>query len=68
MAKLYRDESIKQQIAKSIGPAPWYWNTLPEFIDSEGNKLTWSFSGTEGPNAYLVSLSQHDNPNNQKQF
>lgn len=57
MINLSRDEDISLQISKTIGPAPWYWNTFPDIKTASGKILKWSFLGAEGEGAYVVDLA-----------
>ena len=54
--------SIRQQLARTVGPAPWYWNTFPEFHSAAGQRFIWTHHGSEGPVGYVVSLSQEHEP------
>jgi hypothetical protein len=42
---------------RSIGPAPWYWETFPALNLPSGERLVWTHHGQEGAIGYLVSLS-----------
>jgi hypothetical protein len=55
--------SIRQQLERSIGPAPWYWKTFPEFRSAAGQRFVWTHHGAEGPVGYVVSLSPEEEPN-----
>ncbi len=63
MAEINSDR-LKQILAGTVGPAPWYWKTFPE-IDSAGRRFAWSHHGEEGALAHLVTLNveeQRDQP------
>lgn len=44
-------------LSKTIGPAPWYWETFPSFRSLAGQQLVWMHHGEQGPIAHLVTLS-----------
>jgi len=47
---------IKDLLAKTIGPTPWYWNTFPSFQSLAGQRFVWTHHGSEGPIGHLVTL------------
>jgi hypothetical protein len=49
--------SIRQQLERTVGPAPWYWKTFPEFRSAAGQKFDWTHHGEQGPVGYVVSLA-----------
>ena len=49
-------ERLREQLASTIGPAPWYWKTFPAITSSSGQRLVWTYHGESGPLGYLVSL------------
>ena len=53
--------ALKEQLARTVGPAPWYWKTFPE--TASGQKLTWKHHGDQGALAYVVSLAAEDQTN-----
>lgn len=53
-----------QALQKTIGPAPWYWNTFPTITSSVGREYGWKFWGKEGVFAYLVLFYALDDPDN----
>jgi hypothetical protein len=55
--------ALKEQLARTIGPAPWYWNTFPSILTASGQRLSWKHHGEEGALAYVVSLSAEDETN-----
>jgi hypothetical protein len=57
----YSLSSIRQQLERTVGPAPWYWKTFPA-IPAEGEPLLWTHHGDEGPVGYVVSLAREQEP------
>ena len=53
--------SIRQQLERTVGPAPWYSKTFPEF-QSQQKRLVWTHQGDQGPVAYVVSLASEHEP------
>ena len=53
---------IRQQLERTVGPAPWYWKTFPAFQSSSGQRFVWTYHGDQGPVAYLVTLSLEQEP------
>jgi hypothetical protein len=49
--------SIRQQLERTVGPAPWYWKTFPAFRSLSGQRFVWTHHGDQGPVAYVVSLA-----------
>ncbi len=49
--------SLKEQLKRTIGPAPWYWNTFPPVTATSGQRLVWKHHGEQGSLAYVVSLA-----------
>ena len=54
--------SIRQQLERTVGPAPWYWNTFPAFQSLAGQRFFWTHHGDQGPVAYVVSLALGQEP------
>jgi hypothetical protein len=54
---------IRQQLAHTVGPAPWYWKTFPEVGTAAGQRFVWTHHGDDGPVGYVVSLSVAQEPN-----
>jgi hypothetical protein len=54
--------SIRQQLEHTVGPAPWYWKTFPEFQSTSQQRLVWTHHGEQGPVAYVVSLASEHEP------
>jgi hypothetical protein len=49
--------SLRQQIDRTVGPAPWYWRTFPAFQSQSQQRFVWTHQGDQGPVAYVVSLA-----------
>jgi hypothetical protein len=54
--------TIRQQLERTIGPSPWYWNTFPAFTSGSGRRFVWTYQGHEGPIGYLVTLALAQEP------
>jgi len=54
--------SIRQQLARTVGPAPWYWETFPALDSAAGQRLVWTHHGEQGPVGYVVSLAPEQDP------
>lgn len=52
----------RKLLSRSVGPAPWYWETFPVFQSLSGRQLVWTHHGTEGPIAQLVTLGLEQEP------
>jgi hypothetical protein len=55
--------SLRQQVERMVGPAPWYWKTFPPIRSLAGQNFVWTHHGEQGPLAYLVSLALEQEPN-----
>jgi hypothetical protein len=55
--------ALKEQLARTIGPAPWYWKTFPAFASASAQKLIWKHHGDQGALGYVVSLAAEGEPN-----
>jgi hypothetical protein len=53
---------LREQLADTIGPAPWYWKTFPSITSSSGQRLVWTYHGESGALGYLVSLGLEQEP------
>jgi hypothetical protein len=53
---------LRERLAQTIGPAPWYWKTFPAVTSSSGRRFLWTHHGDQGPLAYLVSLALEHEP------
>jgi hypothetical protein len=47
---------LRDLLARTIGPTPWYWKTFPQVISVAGQRFAWTHHGSEGPLGYVVSL------------
>ena len=54
--------ALRNQLARTIGPVPWYWKTFPEIGSASGERHVWKHHGDQGALSYVVSLS----PENEK--
>ncbi|MFZ0760199.1 MAG: hypothetical protein WAM69_09635 [Candidatus Sulfotelmatobacter sp.] len=54
--------SIRQQLERTVGPAPWYWKTFPAFRSVAGQRFVWTHHGELGPVGYVVSLAPEREP------
>ncbi len=52
----------REILSKSVGPAPWYWQTFPSFKSAAGQRFTWQHHGEQGPVAHLVTLGLEQEP------
>ena len=50
-------------LARTIGPAPWYWKTFPRVDSVASRRFVWTHHGNEGPLGYVVSLGLIEEPN-----
>lgn len=55
MAGLDR-QRLRDLLAGTIGPAPWYWKTFPSFQSPSGERFLWTHHGETGPIGHLVTL------------
>jgi hypothetical protein len=53
---------LREALAHTIGPAPWYWKTFPGFISAGNQRFVWTHHGDQGPLGYLVSLGLEGEP------
>jgi hypothetical protein len=54
--------SIRQQLDRTVGPAPWYWKTFPAFHSASRQHFVWTHHGEEGPVGYVISLALEQEP------
>ena len=54
--------SIRQQLERTVGPAPWYWKTFPAVVSPWGQRFVWTHHGEQGPLGYLVTLALEQEP------
>jgi hypothetical protein len=53
---------LREVLAHTIGPAPWYWQTFPAITSVARQRFDWSHHGEEGPLGYLVTLGLEQEP------
>src|ERR1700687_3508129 len=54
--------ALREEIARAVGPAPWYWKTFPAFKSSSGQSFVWTHQEEPGPLGFVVSLSLEQEP------
>jgi hypothetical protein len=47
---------LRDILARTIGPTPWYWRTFPQVDSTAGQRFAWTHHGSEGALRYVVSL------------
>ena len=52
---------LSEILAKTVGPAPWYWETFPP-CQSGQQRYFWTHHGDRGALGYLVSLGLEEEP------
>lgn len=53
--------ALREQLARTVGPAPWYWQTFPPVVAESGERFVWTHQ-TVGALAHLVSLAPEAEP------
>lgn len=53
---------LRELLARTVGPAPWYWKTFPELTSVSGQRFTWTHHGDQGPLGYVVTLGLQQEP------
>jgi len=53
---------VRDILAKTVGPTPWYWETFPAFRSSAGQRFVWTHHGEQGPIGHLVTLGLEQEP------
>jgi len=48
---------LRDILARTIGPTPWYWKTFPRVESVAGQRFAWTHHGSEGALGYVVSLA-----------
>ena len=48
---------LRGVVEKTVGPAPWYWNTFQPFRSFSGQRFVWTHHGEQGSIANLVTLA-----------
>ena len=54
--------SLKEQLDRTIGPAPWYWETFPMITTTSRQRFVWKHHGEQGALGYVVSLGTEEEP------
>jgi len=47
---------LRDILARTIGPTPWYWKTFPQVNSAASQRFVWTHLGDQGPLGYVVSL------------
>ena len=47
---------LRDTLARTIGPTPWYWKAFPQVSSASGQRFAWTHHGSEGPLGYVISL------------
>jgi len=58
-----KSSRIRENLANTVGPAPWYWRTFPELRSLAGQHFVWTHHGEQGPIAHLVTLGLQQQQN-----
>ena len=53
---------LREILARTIGPTPWYWKTFPQVKSVAGRRFAWTHHGSQGPLGYVVSLGLAQEP------
>ena len=53
---------LREEIARTVGPAPWYWKTFPLLRSAAGQRFVWTHQEEQGPLGFVVSLSLEQEP------
>jgi hypothetical protein len=53
---------LRDILAHTIGPAPWYWQTFPAITSVARQRFEWSHHGEEGPVGHIVTLGLEQEP------
>jgi hypothetical protein len=53
---------LRDILAHTIGPTPWYWKTFPAITSVAGQRFDWTYQGDEGPVGYVVTLGLEQKP------
>jgi hypothetical protein len=56
-------QRLREILAGTIGPAPWYWKTFPPFRSLAGQRFLWTHHGQTGAIAHLVTLGIEQDSN-----
>lgn len=55
-------QRLRDTLAGTIGPTPWYWKTFPSFRSLAGQRFLWTHHGDTGAIAHLVTLGLEPDP------
>jgi hypothetical protein len=53
---------LRDILARTIGPTPWYWKTFPRVESISAQRFAWTHHGSEGPLGYVLSLALLQQP------
>ncbi len=53
---------LRDNILKTVGPVPWYWQTFPAFRSLAGQRFVWTHHGDQGPIGNLVTFGLEQQP------
>jgi len=53
---------VREILSKTVGPAPWYWETFPSFRSQAGQRFIWTHHGEQGPIGHLVTFGLEQQP------
>jgi hypothetical protein len=53
---------LRDVLARTIGPTPWYWKTFPRVNSASGQRFAWTHHSSEGPLGYVISLALVQEP------
>ncbi len=53
---------LRDILSKTVGPAPWYWETFPAIRSLAGQRFVWTHHGDQGPIGHLVTLGLEQQP------
>jgi hypothetical protein len=53
---------LRDSLARTIGPTPWYWKAFPRVSSASGRRFAWTHHGSEGPLGYVISLAPAQEP------
>ena len=53
---------LRDILAHTVGPTPWYWQTFPAITAAARQRLDWTFQGEQGPVGYIVTLGLEQEP------
>lgn len=54
--------TLREELARVVGPAPWYWKTFPALKSASGQRFVWTHHGDQGPLGFVVSLALEQEP------